>query len=37
MDPIEIPVDSDALRANLPDTAQTVVIPDRYKPLLEAV
>ncbi len=37
MDPIEIPVDSDALRANLPGTAQTVVIPERYLPLLEAV
>ncbi|OFW61186.1 MAG: hypothetical protein A2133_10785 [Actinobacteria bacterium RBG_16_64_13] len=37
MEPIEIPVDSDALRANLPGTAQTVVIPERYLPLLEAI
>lgn len=37
MCPIEIPIDSDALRANLPGTAQPVVIPDRYQPLLQAV
>ena len=37
MYPIEIPVDSDALRANLPGTTQPVVIPDRYQPLLKAV
>jgi pyruvate,orthophosphate dikinase len=37
MDPIEIPVDSDALRANIDPTAQSVVIPDRYLPLLQAV
>jgi len=37
MDPIETLVDSDALRANLPGTAQPAVIPDRYKPLLKAV
>ncbi|MCE5253263.1 MAG: hypothetical protein LLG45_03485, partial [Actinomycetia bacterium] len=37
MDPIEILVDSDALRANLPGTAQPVVIPERYQPLLKAV
>jgi pyruvate,orthophosphate dikinase len=37
MDPIEIPVDSDALRANLPGTAQLVTIPDRYLPLIRAV
>ena len=32
-----IPFDSEALRANLANTAQEVVIPDRYLPLLEAV
>jgi pyruvate,orthophosphate dikinase len=32
-----IPFDSEALRANLATTAQEVVIPDRYLPLLEAV
>jgi hypothetical protein len=37
MNPIEIPLDSDALRANLPGTTQPVVIPERYVPLIEAV
>ncbi len=37
MDPIKTPVDSDALRANLPGTMQPVVIPDRYQPLLKIV
>ena len=39
MEPIDIrmPVDSDALRANIAKTAQHVVIPDRYLPLVEAV
>jgi pyruvate,orthophosphate dikinase len=39
MDPIDIqmPVDSDALRANIAKTAQHVVIPDRYLPLVQAV
>lgn len=32
-----VPFDSDALRANLGRTAQEVVIPDRYLPLLAAV
>ena len=32
-----VPFDSDALRANLATTAQEVVIPDRYLPLLDAV
>ncbi len=32
-----VPFDSDALRANLANTAQEVVIPDRYLPLLAAV
>ena len=32
-----VPFDSDALRANLATTAQQVVIPDRYVPLLDAV
>ena len=32
-----IPLDSDALRANLATTAQAVVIPDRYRPLFTAV
>ena len=31
------PFDSDALRANIARTAQTVVIPDRYLPLVDAV
>ena len=33
----EIPLDSDALRANIARTAQPVTIPDRYQPLIEAV
>lgn len=33
----EIPVDSDALRANIAGTARKVVIPERYLPLLQAV
>ncbi len=33
----QIPLDSDALRANIERTAQQVVIPDRYQPLLAAV
>ncbi len=39
MDPIDtqIPVDSDALRANIGKTAQHVVIPERYLPLVQAV
>ncbi|MBN1630570.1 MAG: hypothetical protein JW990_12455, partial [Thermoleophilia bacterium] len=37
MEPIEIPLDSDALRANLPGTTEPVVIPERYLPLIEAV
>jgi pyruvate, orthophosphate dikinase len=32
-----VPFDSDALRANLRSTAQEVVIPDRYLPLVAAV
>ena len=32
-----VPFDSDALRANIATTAQNVVIPDRYLPLVEAV
>ncbi|MFA4964605.1 MAG: PEP/pyruvate-binding domain-containing protein [Thermoleophilia bacterium] len=32
-----LPFDSDALRANLASTAQEVVIPDRYLPLVDAV
>ncbi len=32
-----VPFDSEALRANLATTAQEVVIPERYLPLLEAV
>jgi hypothetical protein len=32
-----VPFDSDALRANIATTAQQVVIPDRYLPLIEAV
>jgi hypothetical protein len=37
VDPIEIPVDSDALRANIERTLQRAVIPDRYLPLVKAV
>jgi pyruvate,orthophosphate dikinase len=37
MKPVEIPFDSDALRANIAGTAQEVVIPDRYLPLVQAV
>ncbi len=37
MDTRQVPFDSDALRANLASTAQTVVIPDRYLPLVAAV
>ncbi len=37
MRPIEVPFDSDALRANIAGTAQEVVIPDRYMPLVQAV
>jgi pyruvate,orthophosphate dikinase len=33
----QVPIDSDALRANLARTAQKVVIPDRYLPLVDAV
>ena len=33
----QLPFDSDALRANLASTAQEVVIPERYLPLVEAV
>ena len=32
-----VPFDSDALRANIGRTAQKVVIPDRYVPLVDAV
>ena len=32
-----MPFDSDALRANIATTAQKVVIPDRYLPLVQAV
>ena len=32
-----IPLDSDALRANIAGTAQAVVVPPRFAPLLEAV
>ena len=32
-----VPFDSDALRANIASTAQEVVIPDRYLPLVDAV
>ncbi len=32
-----VPFDSDALRANIDRTAQKVVIPDRYLPLVDAV
>ncbi len=34
---IQIPLDSDALRANIGKTAQEVVIPPRYAPLIESV
>ncbi|MDY0087648.1 MAG: PEP/pyruvate-binding domain-containing protein [Coriobacteriia bacterium] len=34
---VEVPFDSDALRANIAGTAQEVVIPDRYLPLVQAV
>ena len=37
MDTRQVPFDSDALRANIASTAQTVVIPDRYQPLVAAV
>jgi len=39
MEPVDtkIPVDSDALRANIGKTAQEVVIPPRYLPLVDAV
>ena len=33
----QVPFDSDALRANIASTAQEVVIPERYLPLVEAV
>ncbi len=33
----DIPLDSDALRANIAGTAQDVIIPARYAPLLDAV
>ena len=32
-----VPFDSDALRANIASTAQDMVIPDRYQPLVDAV
>jgi len=32
-----VPFDSDALRANIASTAQDVVIPERYQPLVDAV
>ncbi|MGI5940168.1 MAG: PEP/pyruvate-binding domain-containing protein [Thermoleophilia bacterium] len=37
MDSQQLPLDSEALRVNLAGTAQQVVIPDRYLPLLQAV
>lgn len=37
MRPAHVPFDSDALRANIAGTAQEVVIPDRYLPLVQAV
>ena len=37
MTPVEIPLDSDALRANIDRTAQPVVIPAKYRPLIETV
>ena len=33
----QIPLDSDALRANIARTAQEVVVPERYRPLLTAL
>jgi pyruvate, orthophosphate dikinase len=33
----QMPFDSDALRANIAETAQQVVVPERYRPLLDAV
>lgn len=37
MRPVDVPFDSDALRANIAGTAQEVIIPDRYLPLVQAV
>ena len=37
MKPIQMPIDSDALRANIVRTAQPVVVPERYLPLAQAV
>ncbi len=37
MKPVEVPFDSGALRANIAGTAQEVVVPDRYLPLMQAV
>ncbi len=37
MRPVEVPFDSDAFRANIAGTAQEVVIPDRYLPVVQAV
>jgi len=37
MTPVDVPFDSDALRANIAGTAQEVIIPDRYLPLVQAV
>lgn len=37
MAPRDIPVDSDALRANIAGTARKVVVPEKYLPLLQAV
>ena len=37
MRPAEIPLDSDALRANIDKTAQQVVIPAKYLPLIDCV
>jgi pyruvate,orthophosphate dikinase len=33
---LPVPFDSDALRANITSTAQEIVIPDRYQPLVDA-
>jgi hypothetical protein len=33
---VEIPVDSDALRANIDRNAQPVVIPEKYQPLIKS-
>lgn len=33
----EIPIDSDALRANIAGTARTVQMPEKFKPLVDAV